>query len=686
MPAKEKAGLRATELREILTRNASLYYEQDSPRISDREYDILLRELQELEASFPELAVPDSPTRRIGGAPRDGFVKVSHAEPMMSLDNAFTREELDSFYSKLCQGLGDSGCAVTCEPKIDGLAVSLIYEDGAFIRGATRGDGAVGEDVTANLRTVRTLPLRLAEKVPGVLEVRGEVCIDKKGFAELNGEREERGEPLFANPRNAAAGSLRQLDPKITSQRRLKVFLYQIVSPEKLGVKTQQEMLSWLQKAGLPTQGSSRLCSSAAEINAYLDDWSQRRFAHAIDTDGVVVKLDMLALRTALGATAKAPRWAIAYKFPPEEKMTLLKDIEVTVGRTGTMTPTAILDPVRLSGTVVQRATLHNQDEIERKDVRIGDMVWVHKAGEIIPEVIRVELNKRPAGAEPYHIPENCPVCGSRTVRLTGEAAVKCPNKSCPAQIKEAMSHFASRRAMNILGLGEKLVSQLVDAGKLNTVADLYSLTFYDVADLDRMGDKSAQNLLDSIAASKSRPLAALINALGVPGVGERTAEELAESFRSLEALRGSAVARSGELERMEGIGPTISESISAFFLERHNAETVERLRAAGVKTELDGEPAGRENLPWKGLKFVLTGELGTMTRDEAAADIKAMGGQVVGSVSKKTDFVLVGANAGNKLFKAQKLRVSTLSEEEFLKRLGEARQTAAPGSGGTQI
>lgn len=672
MEAFETAKSRAAELIEILNRNAGLYYEQDAPEISDREYDLLLRELQEIENKYPELVMPDSPVRRIGGAPKEGFTKVQHRIQMMSLDNALTREELESFYTKLSQGLGVPACAVTCEPKIDGLAVSLIYENGIFVSGATRGDGAVGEDVSANLRTIRTMPLRLAKGIQGILEIRGEVCIDKKGFAELNAGREEAGEALFANPRNAAAGSLRQLDPKITAQRKLKIYLYQVVEPHKYGIKTQYEMLQWIKAAGLPTQGGEARVSSAGEIGGYLDDWSQKRFEHSIDTDGVVIKLDDLSDREKLGATAKAPRWAIAYKFPPEEKLTLLKDIEVTVGRTGTMTPTAILEPVHLSGTVVQRASLHNQDDIDRKDVRIRDMVWVHKAGEIIPEIIRVELSERPDGTEPYHIPANCPVCGSKAVRLTGEAAVKCPNKSCPAQIKEAIIHFASRRAMNILGLGEKIVSQLVDEGLVRTVADLYSLTADKLAGLERMGEKSAENIMDAIEKSKTRPLGALINAIGIPNIGERTAAELAERFRSIEALAESAVARDGKLEEMEGIGPAMAESIAAFFSEPHNVETVERLRSRGVNTRLDSAPVDRENLPWSGLKFVLTGELTTMTRDEASGRIGALGGQTVGSVSKKTDFVVVGESPGSKFLKAKELNIPILDESAFIKKLEE--------------
>lgn len=673
MSVPETLEIRAEELRAELNRHAKLYYEQDSPEISDFQYDSLMRELQGIEAERPELLTPDSPTHRVGGAPREGFVKISHAVPMMSLDNALNREELASFYEKLCQSLGADSVPVLCEPKIDGLAVSLVYEDGVFVGGSTRGDGHIGEDVTANLRTIRTMPLRLAEKVDGRFEVRGEVCMDKNGFAALNAAREEAGEPLFANPRNAAAGSLRQLDPKVTSSRNLKIYLYQIIDPEKYGVKTQHEMLEKIKELGLPGQGAQLLCSSLAEIYGYLDMWTEKRFEHPIDTDGVVVKLDGLALREALGATAKAPRWAIAFKFPPEEKLTLVKDIEITVGRTGTLTPTAVLEPVRLAGTTVQRASLHNQDEIERKDVRIGDMVWVRKAGEIIPEVVRVETARRPADSRPFVIPDKCPVCGSTAVSIHGEAAIKCRNKSCPAQIKEGITHFASRGAMDIRGLGEKLVAQLVDTGNIMNVADLYSLDPFTLAFLERMGGKSAQNIIDSIESSKNRPLGALINALGIPNVGERTAQELAERFRSLDALADSSTEREYELETMDGIGPVIAESLRAFFSEPHNIEMIERLKAANVKFEMDGPAPDKASLPWNGLKFVLTGELSSMTRPEAAEKIKALGGQTSESVSRKTSFVIAGGNPGGKYLKAQTLGIPILDEAEFIDKLAQA-------------
>lgn len=668
MPLFESPMKRAEQLRAELARHSALYYVQDSPEISDFEYDSLMRELMEIEKSHPELVRPDSPTQRVGGAPREGFVKVTHTAPMMSLDNALNKEELRVFYEKLCLSLEAPSVPMLCEPKIDGLAVSLIYEDGIFISGSTRGDGQVGEDVTANLKTIRTLPLQLAEPVSGLFEVRGEVCMDKKGFAALNERREEAEEPLFANPRNAAAGSLRQLDPKVTSSRNLKVFLYQVMEPEKHHIDSQQAMLERIKDLGLPTQGAQALCSSIEEIERYLDVWTEGRFQHPIDTDGVVVKLNDLAARAALGATAKAPRWAIAFKFPPEEKLTQIRDIEITVGRTGTLTPTAVFEPVHLSGTVVKRANLHNQDEIDRKDIRIGDFVWVRKAGEIIPEVVKTELSRRLSDSVPYKIPHTCPVCGSHAIRLNDEAAMKCLNGSCPAQIKEGISHFASRGAMDIRGLGDKIVAQLVESGKVKDVADLYLLDVPTLIPLERMGEKSAQNIAASIERSKSRPLSALINALGIRNVGVRTAKDLAERFRSLDKLRFVSVHNESDLEATEGIGPIIAKSLHVFFSEPHNAAVADRLRDFGVNCEMEEATAPRDNLPLSGLKFVLTGELSSMTRTEASEKLSALGGQTVESVSKKTDYVIVGDKPGSKYIKAQSLGIEILDEEAFLK------------------
>ena len=675
MPMTEDPGKRVRELRAALERHAKLYYEQDSPEISDHEYDALQRELRGIEAEHPELAMPDSPTQKVGGAPREGFTKVVHESPMMSLDNALNREEMTAFYEKLCQSLELPHAQVLCEPKIDGLAVSLVYENGLFVSGATRGNGHVGEDVTPNLLTISTMPLKLTEAVPGRLEVRGEVCMDKQDFAKLNAACEEAGEKLFANPRNAAAGSLRQLDPRVTASRNLSIYLYHLIDPEIYGVATQHELLDRLRSWGLPVQGAEKLCQNMEDINAYLDVWTEGRFAHPIDTDGVVVKLDEIALRDRLGATSHAPKWAIAFKFPPEEKYTLVKDIEITVGRTGTLTPTAVLEPVHLSGTIVQRASLHNQDEIDRKDVRIGDMALVHKAGEIIPEVMGVDLSKRPVGSVPFKIPDVCPVCGAKAERLPGEAAMKCTNKSCPAQLKEEIGHFASRQAMDIRGMGDKLVAQLVDCNKIANVADLYSLDVFTLAALDRMGEKSAQNIVDSIEKSKSRPLAALINALGIRNIGERTAQDLAERFRSLDSLSRSSVEMSPELEAMDGVGPVIAESLRSFFAEPHNAAVIERLKTAGVKYEMEGPATAKEGLPWSGLKFVLTGELASMTRSEAGVKIKSLGGQTSESVSKKTSFVIVGENPGSKYLKAQTLGIPILGEAAFIEKLNSVKE-----------
>lgn len=675
MEIPESLKNRVSELRAELKRHAELYYVDDSPEISDFEYDRLFMELAAIEEKHPELQTADSPTHRIGGAPREGFIKIVHSEPMMSLDNALDKDELRSFYLKMGQALGMDSVEVLCEPKIDGLAVSLIYNNGVFISGATRGDGRVGEDITANLRTIKSLPLTLRDSSTGRLEVRGEICMDKKGFAVLNAAREEAGEPLFANPRNAAAGSVRQLDPKVTSTRKLKIYLYQIVDPKRHGIKSQKEMLETISRLGLPVQGSEHLCSSLEEVETYLDEWTEKRFKHPIDTDGVVVKLNDIELRTILGANSKAPRWAIAFKFPPEEKVTRITDIEITVGRTGTLTPTAVLEPVHLSGTVVRRAILHNQDEIDRKDIRIGDYVSVHKAGEIIPEVIRVEKDKRPAGTVPFRIPEICPVCGSSAVRLIGESAIKCTNRSCPAQIKEGITHFASRAAMDIRGLGEKIVSLLVEKGIVADFADLYNLNVDLLVPLERMGEKSARNILEAIEESKKRPLGALINALGIRNVGERTANDLAEKFRSLDLLSETAVNRTEELETMEGIGPVIADSLRTFFIEPHNSHVLLRLKKAGVNMVIDSPAKPRDDLPWSGLKFVLTGELSNMTRPEASEKIKALGGETSDSVSRKTNFVVTGEKPGSKLLKARSLGIEILEEEDFIKRLSEAQQ-----------
>lgn len=669
MSTIEEARLRVEALIAEITHHAHLYYAMDAPEITDAKYDELYRELKKWETQFPSLISPTSPTQRVGEQPRGEFRKIEHSSQMQSLDNALDFQGVLAFYKRLGDILDADGVELLCEPKIDGLAISLIYEEGHFVAGATRGDGRVGEDVTQNLRTIRSLPLRLKGNHPGRLEVRGEVCMGKKEFARLNQDREEAGEPLFANPRNAAAGSLRQLDSRITASRRLRIYLYHLEEAEFHGVATQQSLLLWLKEVGFPTQGEEQVCKNVEDVRLYLEEWTQKRLHHAVNTDGVVIKVNDLSIREHLGSTASAPRWAIAFKFPPEEKRTRIIAIEVSVGRTGVLTPTAILEPVQLSGTSVQRASLHNQDEIDRKGVRVGDWVWVHKAGEIIPEVLRVDRDVC-AGQEeaPYKIPLVCPSCGAQAVRLPDEAAVRCTNKSCPAQLKEGLVHFSGRRGMNITGLGEKLVDQLVEKRVVAGLSDLYSLTKDALMQLDRVGEKSAQNLLDSVETSKSRPLRALLNALGIRNVGERVATDLARYFQSMEAL---LAAKEEELAAIDGVGPIIAASIISFFGESHNRQMIQQLDKAGVNMT---EEIQQKNLdsshPINGKKFVFTGELSHLSRNEAAQRVLNFGGEVVNSVSKKTDYLVAGENPGSKYEKAKELGIQILNEMDFEKLL----------------
>ncbi len=669
----EAAAARAEALRKEVAENDALYYVLDAPKLQDHEYDALLRELAAIEERFPELLTPDSPNMRVRGAPRSEFRKVVHAQPMQSLDNALDVGELEEFVDRVRKSLGDDTTPRwLCEPKIDGLAVSLLYVDGLLHTASTRGDGAVGEDVTQNIRTIRTLPLRLKRMASGEVEVRGEVCMSREDFAALNRAREEEEQPLFANPRNAAAGSLRQLDHRITASRKLRAYLYHVQDAGNLGIETQAGMLEWLAAEGLPTQADNRLCEDLAEVRRYLDDWGARRFEESVNTDGVVVKLDQLALRERLGSTAKAPRWAVAFKFPPEEKRTKVLDIEISVGRTGTLTPTAQLEPVQLSGTTVRRASLHNQDEIDRKDIRIGDTVWVHKAGEIIPEVLRVDVDARTGEETPYRIPFLCPVCGADAVRLPDESAVRCPNKSCPAQLNEEILHFVSRQCMDINGIGEKLVAQFTDRGLLKSVADLYELKADQLAGLDRMGEKSAQKLVEAVAASKERPLHAVLNALGIRNVGKKTAQDLARFFRDMEAVRN---AEEAVIASVDGVGPIVAASVHSFFADARNAAVVDRLAAYGVNMRMSEaeESATRYAEAFSGKRMVFTGELSSMSRTEAEALAAAWGAKVSGSVSKKTDIVVAGEKAGSKLLKAQALGLPVWDEETFRKKLAEA-------------
>ncbi|MDR1376335.1 MAG: NAD-dependent DNA ligase LigA [Synergistaceae bacterium] len=662
------------ELYEQILHHARLYYEEDAPIISDAEYDALLRELIELEQAHPQWARPDSPTKRVGSVALEKFIKIEHKRPMLSLDNVFDTGELRSFADRLETAVdGDGKRALVCEMKIDGLAVSLIYEDGVFVRGATRGDGRVGEDVTENLRTIKTLPLRLSKPASGRLEVRGEVLITREQFAELNRIREENGEPLFANPRNAAAGSLRQLDSKITASRGLSVFLYYIVDAPSRGVFRQSGTLAWLAEHGLPTQEAWALCDSIEDVTAFIENWHERRFDLNYVTDGVVVKLDDITLWDRLGSTSHAPRWAVAFKYPPEVVFTRVLSIDISVGRTGVLTPVANLDPVQVGGTTVQRAGLHNEDEVRRKDIRVGDRVRLHKAGEIIPEIVDVDKDARTGAEVSFEMPEKCPACGSPVVRLPGEVAVRCPNRSsCPAQLKEGIRYFASRGGMDIRGLGDKLAEQMVEKNIVRSLPDIYALTEDDIVNMERMGAKSAQNLLDAIEQSKKRPLSALIAALGIRFVGDKIAEILADRFSSMEALQDVS---EEELALVDGIGPVIASSVEAFFRDSANRELLSRFKESGLaafepQAGEDKLKASRDEI-FSGMTVVFTGELLSITRSEAEKRVKELGGKATNSVSSKTSLVVAGAKAGSKLEKAEALGVKVIDETEFLAMLG---------------
>jgi DNA ligase (NAD+) len=669
MAVPREIAARAKRLRAQLEDANYRYYVLDAPTISDAEYDRLFRELQELEARHGALATPDSPTQRVGAAPAQAFGTVKHRVPMLSVNNAFTEEEVEAFDRRVREALDATAVEYSCEPKFDGLAISLAYDRGAFVQGATRGDGYAGEDVTGNLRTVRGIPLRLrTAHPPALLEVRGEVLMYKRDFEALNARQREHGEKEFANPRNAAAGSLRQLDPRITAARPLRFFGYGIGESRGLPpLQTQSELLDLLGELGLPVCVERAVVEGAPELLRYYHRLGGKRERLPYDIDGVVYKVNRLDLQRELGFVARAPRFAIAHKYPAEEATTQVTAIEVQVGRTGAVTPVARLKPVFVGGATVTNATLHNADEVRRKDVWRGDTVVVRRAGDVIPEVVRVVTPgpRRPGDA--FHMPRQCPECGSDVVRLPDEAIARCTGGLfCPAQRKQALLHFASRRALDIEGLGEKLVDQLVDQGLIRTPADLYRLGLEELAALERMGEKSAQNLLDQLERSKRTTLARFIYALGIRNVGEATARDLASHFGALEPLMD---ADEGELEEVRDVGPVVAMSIRQFFAERHNRDVVHALRRAGVRWE-EGrrrEPAAG---PAAGKTFVLTGTLPGMTRDEATELIESRGGKVTGSVSKKTDYVIAGADAGSKLAKAEALKVPVLDEAGLLKLL----------------
>jgi len=648
---------RIKELRKILEYNSKLYYDLDAPVMPDYEYDRLLRELEDLEATHPEEVTPDSPTQHVGGTASSTFAPVRHEVPLESLQDVFNADEVAEFDRRVREQLPAAEYSV--EPKVDGLSVALEYRDGRFVRGATRGDGRTGEDVTENLRTIRGIPQHLPDKLPHLI-VRGEVYMSKSVFAALNEAREAQGETLFANPRNAAAGSLRQLDPKVAAQRRLDIVIFNLQLAEGRSFALHTETLDYLKAQGFPTIPYLRTAALDA-VQEEIVRLNEERAALPFDMDGAVIKLNRLAERAVLGSTSKVPRWAIAYKYPPEQKPSRLMDIVVQVGRTGVLTPKAVVEPVRLAGTTVTNATLHNQDFITEKDIRIGDTVIVQKAGEIIPEIVRVDLTKRPAGLKPYRLPETCPICGARVERDPDGAALRCTGAECPAQLLRNLEHFVSREAMDIDGVGPALLQQLVDAGLIHTAADLYRLSVQDLAQLERMGEKSARNAADAIEKSKGNDLSRLLCALGIRQIGAKAARVLAQHFGSFDALAHASVE---ELTAIEDVGAVTAQYLRDWLDSPQSQDLVRRLREAGVNMECLDRPTD-DSLAGK--TFVLTGTLSRLSRDEAAALITARGGKVAGSVSKKTSCVVAGEAAGSKLTRAQELGIPVLDEEEFL-------------------
>ena len=661
-------------LRRELTEAGYRYYVLDDPTLPDYEYDRMLRRLEELESQHPEEIVPDSPTQRVGGQALESFRQVEHPVPLESLQDVFSPEEVEDFCRRMDENLEKTVYSV--EPKVDGLSVALEYRDGLFVQGATRGDGRVGEDVTENIRTIRSIPMALPDRLPRLI-IRGEVYMPKTVFHRLNREREERGESLFANPRNAAAGSLRQLDPKICARRSLDIRVFNLQLAEGRTFSGHEETLAYLESQGFPVIPRKQL-SRPEEINGEIRRLNEEREALPFDMDGAVVKLDSLSDREIVGSTAKCPRWAIAYKYPPERKPSRVVDIVVQVGRTGVLTPKVVVEPVRLAGTTVTTATLHNQDFIAERDIRIGDTVVVQKAGEIIPEVVAVVLEKRPPEAVPYRMPTACPVCGAPVVRDADGAALRCTGAECPAQLHRNLTHFASRDAMDIEGMGPAVMSQLIAEGLVKTPADLYFLTKEQLSSLERMGEKSAENALRAIDASRSRGLERLLYALGIRQVGQKAGKTLAAHFRTFDAL---AAASKEELTAIDDVGAVTADYIRAWLESSQSQHLIGRLREAGVSLEAAEAPAGDQ---FKGMTFVLTGALERFTREEAAALIEARGGKASGSVSKKTTYVVAGENAGSKLRKAGELGIPVLTEEAFAALLeggGPAAAAAEPQS-----
>ncbi|MUK88429.1 NAD-dependent DNA ligase LigA [Ornithinibacillus sp. L9] len=666
---KNQAQEKIIELKELLNRYGHEYHVLDKPTVPDSEYDQKLQELKKLEEQFPELITSDSPTQRVGGEPLEGFEKVQHSVPMLSLSNAFNEQDLRDFARRASQGT-DKPLSFVCELKIDGLAISLTYENGQFVRGATRGDGTTGEDITSNLRTIRSIPLSIKETQK--IEVRGEAYMPHKSFLALNEAKEEKGEEPFANPRNAAAGSLRQLDPKIAASRNLDVFLYGVGEWEAEPLTSHSERLEYMKELGFKTNPEWKKCDTIEEVLEYVDYWTAERPNLSYEIDGIVIKVDDLATQDELGFTAKSPRWAIAYKFPAEEVITTLKEIELSVGRTGVITPTAILEPVRVAGTTVQRASLHNEDLIRAKDIRIGDTVVIKKAGDIIPEVVRVITEKRSGNEEEFHMPKECPACGSELVRLEEEVALRCINPNCPAQLQEGLIHFVSRNAMNIDGLGEKVINQLFREKLIHTIADIYRLQREELLKLERMGEKSVDNLLQAIEVSKDNSLERLLFGLGIRFIGSKAAKTLATEFETMDRLQQATY---DELIEIDEIGDKMADAVVQYFAEEKVTELIKELKELQVNMEYKGpkrSEQANESSVFADKTVVLTGKMETFTRNEAKEQIEALGGTVTGSVSKKTDILIAGEDAGSKYDKAVKLGITIWDEDKLVEILGK--------------
>jgi len=657
---------RADELRRVINTHNHSYYVLDDPTISDAEYDRLLNELRALESEHPELLTADSPTQRVGGAPADGFVQVTHSAPMLSLGNAFNREDLENWLRRIQNIVGDVEFDLVCELKIDGLAVNLTYENGVLIQASTRGDGIVGEDVTRNLRTVMTIPLSLNGETPSRLEVRGEVYLPVPEFERLNKERAEKGEPLYANPRNTGAGSVRQLNPKVTASRKMAIWIYSLntLNVESNAPTNHFDALEWLKGLNFSINPHSKICHNIDQVMAYLEQWKEDRHALPYETDGVVVKVSSLALQSDLGVVGREPRWAIAYKFPAKQANTRLLEIGINVGRTGSLNPYAILEPVSVGGTTVQHASLHNEEDIRRKDIRVGDLVTIERAGDVIPHVLSAVLSERSADAQEFSMPSHCPECSTEIVKPEDEAMHRCPNTSCPAQFFELLKHFVSKGATDIDGLGGQWCRIFIDQGLVSDLSDLYSLQKEPLLELDRMGDKLATRILANIETSKQKTLPRLLFALGIIHVGSETADLLTQAYNSIDEI---ADATEEELADIPGIGPKIAESIASYFQVDANQKVITKLRDAGVHLKQEPRQVTAEGLPLAGQTFVVTGTLAGFSRSEAQSRIKDLGGKIMSAVTKNTDYLVVGESPGSKLAAAERLGTEILDEEKFL-------------------